>query len=404
MLGSACRDNGLVIQGIESGGRIHRDGRLAVGDRIVAVNGHSLRGVDFPHAQRIFREALSQDQHVCLGMQRKYSEEEEEQNKSPPPPPVYPKPSNQLSSNTRKMGRKIILDLVKGPNGLGFSLTTRDNPAGTTLPPVYVKNVLPMGAAIEDGRLRAGDRLLEIDGCEVRSQTEAVAMLRSVPMGETVHITVSRQDSPPSLPRQLPSENEDPAEGAREVLTFKIPLNDTGSAGLGISLKGKSVQAPDGSYIDLGIFIKSIFHGGAAYKDGRLKTNDQLVNVNGTSLLSLSNSEAMDALRRTMTRGEGPILLSVARRVSPPFPDCEDGPLNETYHLNGGVHEDDTSSSECFSRDGLGRQSMSEKRHGQLDAKVTDTYKRAKENRVLKEESATPVPPPPSEQPPPSCK
>lgn len=35
----------------------------------------------------------------------------------------------------------------------------------------------------------------------------------------------------------------------------------------------------------------------------------------------------------------------------------------------------------AFSRDGFGRQSMSEKRHAHLDAKNTDTYRRNKETR-----------------------
>lgn len=44
---------------------------------------------------------------------------------------------------------------------------------------------------------------------------------------------------------------------------FEVPLNDSGSAGLGVSLKGnKSRETSE----DLGIFIKSIIHGGAAYK------------------------------------------------------------------------------------------------------------------------------------------
>ncbi|KAF7243737.1 hypothetical protein EYD10_10062 [Varanus komodoensis] len=48
-----------------------------------------------------------------------------------------------------------------------------------------------------------------------------------------------------------------------EQLTFEIPLNDSGSAGLGVSLKGNKSRE---SGADLGIFIKSIIHGGAAYK------------------------------------------------------------------------------------------------------------------------------------------
>ena len=40
-----------------------------------------------------------------------------------------------------------------------------------------------------------------------------------------------------------------------------------------------SLNVLDGTVVDLGIFVKSVLHGGAASRDGRLKTNDQLVNL-----------------------------------------------------------------------------------------------------------------------------
>lgn len=46
------------------------------------------------------------------------------------------------TANTRKMGKRIDLELLKGPSGLGFSITTRDNPAGGNCP-IYIKNILP---------------------------------------------------------------------------------------------------------------------------------------------------------------------------------------------------------------------------------------------------------------------
>jgi len=49
---------------------------------------------------------------------------------------------------------------VAGPQGLGFSITTQDNPASPRSP-IYIKNILPQGAAVADGRLQPGDRLLE---------------------------------------------------------------------------------------------------------------------------------------------------------------------------------------------------------------------------------------------------
>ena len=48
-----------------------------------------------------------------------------------------------------------------GPEGLGFSVTTRDNPAGGNAP-IYIKNILTKGAAVKDGTLKSGDRLLEV--------------------------------------------------------------------------------------------------------------------------------------------------------------------------------------------------------------------------------------------------
>lgn len=54
-----CSEDGrLIVQGIEPGGRVDRDGRLAVGDEIVEINGYDLVQVKFNKAQEIFKEAL----------------------------------------------------------------------------------------------------------------------------------------------------------------------------------------------------------------------------------------------------------------------------------------------------------------------------------------------------------
>lgn len=166
-----------------------------------------------------------------------------------------------------------------------------------------------------------------------KSQNEAAAFLKNIAVGKQVDLIISRQEcqsqqpaidaSPsPKLPRQLPPENGEIQTGRqREVLTFEIPLNDTGSAGLGVSVKGKTTTTTEGLSIDLGIFVKSVIHGGAASKDGRLNPNDQLISINGQSLLGLSNSTAMAMLRQCMMHCEGPIakpgviLMTIARRV-----------------------------------------------------------------------------------------
>jgi len=59
------------------------------------------------------------------------------------------------------LNKCVCFPLLPGPEGLGFSITSRDVPIGGSAP-IYVKNILPRGAAIQDGQLKAGDRLLEV--------------------------------------------------------------------------------------------------------------------------------------------------------------------------------------------------------------------------------------------------
>ncbi|XP_074520863.1 partitioning defective 3 homolog B-like isoform X3 [Halichoeres trimaculatus] len=226
--------------------------------------------------------------------------------------PVLPSLANLTN---RKGGKRLKIDLMKGTEGLGFTVVTRDSSVHGP-GPILVKNILPRGAAIKDGRLQPGDRILEVNGLDMtgRSQEELVAMLRSTKQGESVSVVVARQEDI-FLPRELKGEEASSLvyEDGREQLMYEVPLNESGSAGLGVSLKGnKSRETGE----DLGIFIKSIIHGGAAYKDGRLSVNDQLVAVNGESLVGRSNHAAMETLRRSMSsegNTRGTIQLVVLR-------------------------------------------------------------------------------------------
>ncbi|XP_044195701.1 partitioning defective 3 homolog isoform X3 [Thunnus albacares] len=222
------------------------------------------------------------------------------------------------SSYLKKKGRKFNIQLKKGPEGLGFSITSRDVPVGGSAP-IYVKNILPRGAAIQDGRLKAGDRLLEVSGVDLngKTQEEVVALLRATPMGGTVNLSVIRQEDS-LLPREVPDEDDMvlTPDGTREFMTFEIPLNESGSAGLGVSVKGNRDKE---NHADLGIFVKSIINGGAASKDGRLHVNDQLIAVNGESLLGKTNQDSMETLRKSMSvegNKRGMIQLIVARRLT----------------------------------------------------------------------------------------
>nr|XP_027784301.1 partitioning defective 3 homolog isoform X12 [Marmota flaviventris] len=376
------RTLGLLVKRLEKGGKAEQENLFHENDCIVRINDGDLRNRRFEQAQHMFRQAMrtpiiwfhvvpaaNKEQYEQLSQSEKnnyYSsrfspdsqyidnrsvnsagphalqraprlshppEQIEAHPRLPhsahpsakPPSAPAPAPQNVFSSsassgyNTKKVGKRLNIQLKKGTEGLGFSITSRDVTIGGSAP-IYVKNILPRGAAIQDGRLKAGDRLIEVNGVDLagKSQEEVVSLLRSTKMEGTVSLLVFRQEDA-FHPRELKAEDEDivlTPDGTREFLTFEVPLNDSGSAGLGVSVKGNRSKE---NHADLGIFVKSIINGGAASKDGRLRVNDQLIAVNGESLLGKTNQDAMETLRRSMsTEGNkrGMIQLIVARRIS----------------------------------------------------------------------------------------
>ncbi|XP_078490637.1 partitioning defective 3 homolog isoform X11 [Ciona intestinalis] len=354
---------GLLVSSIKSGSRVEEEKLLSHGDVIVEINQHVLMYFNFDDAKAILNESChyAELQLRILPVEELERHGEFESRPSNVPslslttasPPISSdaQPKNlsvsqsstsassmsthestsphtklpliaqqsydNVSCYTRKIGSRIDIQLMKETSGLGFSITTRDTSVGDP-GPIYIRNILPTGAAVQDGRLQAGDRLLEVNGEDMngKTQEDAVAILRGIVIGSLVNLVVSRQNE--TLPRKL---KDDPVtdkvireENMKEFFMFEIPLNDTGSAGLGISLKGNQSKK---SGKDLGIFVKAIFHGGAAWQDGRLKVNDQLVKVNGHSMTGATNREAIDILRTSMSNEgniRGLIQMVVARR------------------------------------------------------------------------------------------
>ncbi|XP_069106996.1 protein scribble homolog isoform X4 [Argopecten irradians] len=223
----------------------------------------------------------------------------------PPPPPSPPheedqssvlnhseadKPANQTVNHQcdnlpNDVSSKFPIEdvtIVKAGGPLGLSIVGgsdhASHPFGLDEPGIFVSKIVPDGAASKTA-LKIGDRLLMVNGKDVTQVTHQEAVMLLISPTYEINLRV-RHDPPPS--------------GLHEIIIFKQPGEN-----LGMSIKGgvKNFAPGSGGKSDEGTFISRIHDHGAVNRDGRLKTGQRILEVNGQSLLGSTHQEAVRALR-----------------------------------------------------------------------------------------------------------
>uniref|UniRef100_A0A671WSV4 Multiple PDZ domain protein n=1 Tax=Sparus aurata TaxID=8175 RepID=A0A671WSV4_SPAAU len=317
-------ESGVEIQSIsEMKGHTGKEGCMKPGDKLLAVNGESVLGYTAEKVNSLLRKAkgpvkltfstdetpssFSSPQPTChdvgcsddVLMSLPSVPSATTATLSQPEAEAGTSPSRSSTPSTLACdpttcpiipGCETTIDISKGRTGLGLSIV---GGCDTLLGAIIIHEVYEEGAASKDGRLWAGDQILEVNGIDLReaSHDEAINVLRQTP--QRVRLVVYR----------------DEAQYKEEDLwdLFTIELHKKPGQGLGLSIVGRRN--------DTGVFVSDIVKGGLVDTDGQLMQGDQILSVNSEDVRS-ATQEATAALLKCCV---GPIKMEVGRFKAGPF-------------------------------------------------------------------------------------
>ncbi|XP_075338633.1 discs large homolog 1-like protein isoform X5 [Odontesthes bonariensis] len=203
-------DNSIYVTKIIEGGAAHKDGRLQIGDKLLAVNSACLEEVSHEHAVTALKNTpdvvylkvakpnsvFMNDGFAPPDLTNSYTQHMEN-HISPPnflsqtlPPPASsgrfsPTPKSTLGDDdVTREARKVVLH--RGATGLGFNIVGGEDGEG-----IFISFILAGGPADLSGELRKGDRLVSVNGVDLRNATheQAAAALKNA--GQTVTIVAN---------------------------------------------------------------------------------------------------------------------------------------------------------------------------------------------------------------------
>lgn len=302
---------GIYVKTMAPEGPAALSGKINIGDRILEINGHSLEGLSRQEAVNILRTAP----YVCTMLIESCVAAPATPNGKPAMPgsqsaSAFYQPNRQeqmqpmmqrhpsLESQYSSMQQQFVpsqshqiedivteyipIEIPKLNGSFGLNVT-----GGPELDGIYVKSLLPGGAAEASGKIHNGDRIVEINGVAMEglNRKQAVELLRR--SAATATLVIERYKQPEPEAPHLEDVEDLLRTSPNCILVELQKMNHS----FGFSVVG----GPDFG----GIFVKTINPNGAAAMDGRIGISDRIVAVNGVNLTGATRQEAVDALRNS---------------------------------------------------------------------------------------------------------
>uniref|UniRef100_A0A803XPE1 Discs large MAGUK scaffold protein 1 n=1 Tax=Meleagris gallopavo TaxID=9103 RepID=A0A803XPE1_MELGA len=199
-------DNSIYVTKIIEGGAAHKDGKLQIGDKLLAVNSVCLEEVTHEEAVTALKNTsdfvylkvakptsmFMNDSYAPPDITNSYSQPVDNhitpsaylgQSLPPASPGRYsPIPKGMLGDDeiTREP-RKVVLH--RGSTGLGFNIVGGEDGEG-----IFISFILAGGPADLSGELRKGDRIISVNGVDLKAATHEQAATALKNAGQAVTI------------------------------------------------------------------------------------------------------------------------------------------------------------------------------------------------------------------------
>ncbi|NXM21233.1 LNX2 protein, partial [Ploceus nigricollis] len=283
----------IVIQEVYRDGIIARDGRLLAGDQILQVNSFDISNVSHNHARAVLSQPCSV-LHLTVLRERRFGSRTHNHADTP--------------SSGREDSFQVTLHKRDSSEQLGIKLVRR-----TDEPGVFILDLLEGGLAAQDGRLCSNDRVLAINGHDLKHGTPELAAQVIQASGERVNLIISRplKSQTVSIIRDTGTHNSNSHQHQSQQLFHSRP-NSHKDLSQCVTCQEKHITVKKEPHESLGmtvaggrgsksgelpIFVTSVQPHGCLARDGRIKRGDVLLNINGIDLTNLSHSEAVAMLK-----------------------------------------------------------------------------------------------------------
>ncbi|XP_064421801.1 pro-interleukin-16 [Latimeria chalumnae] len=289
---SSCLTQGITVSHVINGRAAYRDGRLKPGDELLTLNGQSLKGLSKKEAESMIQSAaglvdlvianrvicqktskmhVKHNTYMCKNNLVKIKSES----------PYTPERTDCCSYTKTSCQRTRSNSTSANPYWIGDLDTVMIKKAA------MCRNTQPHSL---DGNRKSLSQQLECiaGGAQGVSRTS-----RSLSAAQLVNVPCVLQAS---------------------VISNIVLMKGQGK-GLGFSIVG----GKDSIYGPIGIYVKTIFPGGAAAADGRLQEGDEIIELNGETMHGLTHYGALQKFRQTK---KGLLTLTVRTCLRPPSSIC----------------------------------------------------------------------------------